>query len=110
MLDHSRPNPKPLVFAIMANKSPVVQVVHGFGQMMLEDDSHPCDGTLGCFIGDRSIMEFNGDTVIQDPEFTTFRENNIIEAVDLKLASDGRIKRMGPVTAFIKGSTRGDNF
>jgi hypothetical protein len=45
-----------LVFAIMANGKPFVQIAHCFRQMALEMEEHTFDGVLGCFLGDRTII------------------------------------------------------
>jgi hypothetical protein len=104
-LDKSRTTPKPLVFAIMANDDDerFVQVVHGFGQMMLEDDSHQCDGTcLGFFLGDRTVewwtfkkgkpssRTWNLSHFATSKSFATYCSG----ATGISL-SDGAIKRMG---------------
>jgi hypothetical protein len=46
-VDGSRPNSKPLAFAIMVNGDPFVQIAHGFAQMTMEAATHPCDGLIG---------------------------------------------------------------
>ena len=100
-------NAKPHVFAMMANDSNMVHVVHSFGQMMLEEEAHPCDGLFGGFLGDRSVMDFDGDCVIQDPEFVTFKDLDELRwSTKVRPASDTTIKNMLPNTPFVKLSTK----
>jgi hypothetical protein len=47
LLDQSKANPKPLVFAILTNADTCIQMAHGFGLLELEANEHPCNGLLG---------------------------------------------------------------
>jgi hypothetical protein len=39
--------------------------------MAPEDETHPYDGSFGgCFLGDHTIVDFHGETIIQEPAFT----------------------------------------
>ena len=69
--DRNRVNPAPLVFAVMANGEPFIQVAHTFGHMAPEDKTRPYDGSFGCFLGDRTVVDFQGETIIQEPAFST---------------------------------------
>jgi hypothetical protein len=93
----------------MANESKVIQVIHGFGKLLLEEDDHQCDGLVGCFLGDRSVLEFNGDVVVQEPEFVTFKETGVMRTITLRPVSEATIKRMTQSTDFVKLGTKGDS-
>jgi hypothetical protein len=56
---------------MIANGEPFVQIIHGFAEMTMESDTHPCDGLLGGFIGDRMVISVDGAQVVQEPPFVT---------------------------------------
>ena len=105
--DRSRAKAKPLVFAVMVNGEPFVQIAHGFGQLALETEDHAFDGVLGCFLGDRIIMSFQGNTVIQEPDFVALRNPNSLRCISTKTAADGAIRRL-QVGDFVSKNVRGD--
>jgi hypothetical protein len=105
--ERSRVKPKPIAFAIMANGEAIVQVAHGFGHLALEQEEHPSEGLFGCFLGDRTVMTLNGETVIQDPEFVVFRDDDAVQAVQLRTAANATIKKMGTLDDFIKSAAKG---
>jgi hypothetical protein len=106
--DRSRAKLTPLVFAIMTNGEPFIQVAHCFGQMALEMEDHSFDGVLGCFLGDRTIMSFSGNLVIQEPDFVALRDTTAIRGISTKPAADGAIRRIGASGDFVKGNARAD--
>jgi hypothetical protein len=92
--DQSHAKAKPLAFAIMVNGEPFVQIAHGFGQMALEMEAHAFNGMLGCFLGNRIIMSFQGNTVIQEPDFVALRNPNSLQCISTKTAADSAIWRI----------------
>jgi hypothetical protein len=72
------------------------------------DKSHHCDGILGCFIGNRTIMAFQGDRFIQDPTFVMLCERTFIDhGFKIKPALDGAIRKMDPTERrIIKGNQK----
>jgi hypothetical protein len=89
-----RPNKKPLAFAMIANGEPFVQIIHGFAEMTMETDTHPCDGLLGGFIGDRMVIALEGAQVVHEPPFVMICEDTFIHSVKVRPASDSAIKKM----------------
>jgi hypothetical protein len=106
--DWSHAKLMPLVFAIMANGEPFIQVAHCFGQMALETEDYAFDGVLGCFLGDCTIMPFQGDLVIQEPDFVALRDTTAIQGISTKPAGDGAIQRIGASGDFVKGNAQAD--
>jgi hypothetical protein len=94
--DRKRINPAPLVLAVVANGEPFIQVAHTFGHMAPEDETHPCDGLFGCFLGDRTFVDFQGETVIHEPVFTTLHELSSISSIRTQPATVKAIKDMDP--------------
>jgi hypothetical protein len=106
--DGSHAKAKPLAFAVMVNGEPFVQIAHGFGQLALEMEDHAFDGVLGCFLGDRIIMSFQGNTVIhQEPDFVVLRNPNSLRCISTTTAADGAIWRL-QVGDFVSKNVRGD--
>jgi hypothetical protein len=102
----TRANLKPLVFAMVTNGDPVIHIAHGFGQLNLDTVGHRLNGKLGCFLGDRTALTLNGETVIQDPDFVLLRDPLALRGVEIKPAADGAIKKMNDNGEFIKGTAR----
>jgi hypothetical protein len=91
--ERSRANPKPLAFAILTQANPHIQIAHGFAQMAMEQDSHPCHGVLGFFLGDRIVTVFQNEAILQDPPFVTMPETLQTE-FRVKPATEGAVKKM----------------
>jgi hypothetical protein len=104
--DRNRVNPAPLVFAVVANGEPFIQVAHAFGHLAPEDETHPCDGLFGCFLGDRTFVDFQGETVIHEPVFTTLHDLSSISGIRTQPATVKAIKGMDPAGAVINGSPK----
>ncbi len=104
--ENGRVNAKPVVFAVIANGTPYVQLAHGFGQVATENDDHEFDGHVGCFFGDRAIAAVNGELVIQDPTFVTLYTTNDVGWRKEKPAPEKAIVAMTADDDFIPGSPR----
>jgi hypothetical protein len=105
--DRSREKAKPLAFAVMVNGKPFVQIAYGFGQLALETEDHTFDGVLGCFLGDRIIMSFQGNTIIQEPDFVALRNPNSLRCISTKTVADSAIRRIR-VGDFVSKNLQGD--
>jgi hypothetical protein len=105
--DQSRVNAKPLAFAVMVNGEPFVQIAPGFRQLALVMEDHVFDGVLGCFQGDIIIMSFQGNTVIQEPDFVALRNPNSLRCISTKTAADSAIWRI-QMGDFVSKNVRGD--
>jgi hypothetical protein len=106
LVERSKANPKPLVFAMLTNGDLGIQLAHGFGILALESDQHPSNGLIGCFIGDRVITNFQGETIVQEPQFVTLMHTDMIEGITTKPAADGAIKKLGMNGGLLKGSPK----
>jgi hypothetical protein len=106
LVERSKANPKPLVFAVITNGDQCIQLAHGFGILALESDQHPSNGLIGCFVGDRVITEFQGETIIQEPQFVTLMDTDMISGITTKPAADGAIKKLGMSGGLLKGSPK----
>lgn len=108
ILQCSKANPKPLVFAFFTSGEQFIQLVHGFGPMALELDDHPCNGDIGCFVRDRQVTEFHGAQLLQEPTFIAMpNDKSNIHYVKIKSAADaGAIKKMGPKDELFTGSVK----
>jgi hypothetical protein len=106
LVERSKANPKPLVFAMLTNGEYCIQMAHGFGILALESDHHPSNGLIGCFVGDRVITDFQGETIIQEPQFVTLMHTDTIEGITTKPAADGTIKKVGMNGGLLKGSPK----
>jgi hypothetical protein len=106
LVERSRAHPKPLVFAMLTNGVPCIQVAHGFGMLALESEQHPCNDLIGCFVGDRIIMEFQGETILQEPQFVTLMDPEAIAGITTRTAADGAIKKLGMTGGLLKGNPR----
>jgi hypothetical protein len=105
--DRSRAKAKPLAFAVMIK--PFVQIAHGFRQMALEVEDHAFNGVLGCFLGDQIIMSFQGNTVIQEPDFVALRNPNSLQGISTKTAADSAIQCIGDQMGdFVNKNVRGN--
>jgi hypothetical protein len=93
--DRSHAKAKPLAFAGMVNGEPFVQIAHGFRQLALETEDHMFDGVFGCFLGDRIIMSFQGNTAIQEPDFVALRKPKSLRGISTKRAAHSAIQRIG---------------
>ena len=103
---NGRVNAKPVVFAVIANGIPYVQLAHGFGQVATENDDHEFDGNVGCFFGDRTIATVNEELVIQEPMFVILEMTNNVGWRKEKLAPEKALLAMTEDDDFIPGSTR----
>ena len=76
--------------------------------MAPEDETHPCDGLFCCFLSDRTVVDFQGETIIQEPVFTTLCDLSAISGiVSTQPAADRAIKNMdSSVATVIKGSPK----
>jgi hypothetical protein len=92
----SHAKPKPIAFAMLTQGDMSIQIAHGFAQMAMEEDSHPCHRLLGFFLGDRIVTTFQNEAVLQDPLFVTIPEAIRTSAVLVKTAVEGTIKKMAP--------------
>ena len=63
-----------------------MQIIHGFAEMTMETDTHPCDGLLGGFIGDRMVIAVEGAQVVVLAPFVTFCEDTFIPSVTSSVA------------------------
>jgi hypothetical protein len=106
LVERSKANPKPLVFAMLTNGEHHIQLAHGFGILALESDQHPSNGLTGCFVGDRVITEFQGETIVQEPQFVTLMHTDMIEGFTAKPAADGAIKKLGRNGGLLKGNPK----
>jgi hypothetical protein len=97
-----------VVFAVVANGEPFIQVEHAFGQLAPEDKTHPYDGLFGCFLGDRTIVDFQGETIIQEPAFTMLCNLSADSGIQTQPAADRVIRKMDSsvVLRIIKGSRK----
>jgi hypothetical protein len=108
--DRNRVNPAPLVFAVVANGERFIQVAHTFGHLSPEDETHPCDGLFGCFLGDRTVVDFQGELVIHEPVFTTLHDLSSISGIRPQPATVKAIQDMDhDGDTFIKGSSKASN-
>jgi hypothetical protein len=71
---------------MIANGEPFMQIIHGFTEMTMETDTHPCDGLLGGFIGDRMVIAVEGAQVVHEPPFVTICEDTFIHSVNSSVA------------------------
>jgi hypothetical protein len=94
--ERSRAKPKPIAFAMLTQGDMSIQIAHGFAQMAMEADSHPCHGLLGFLLGDWIVTTFQNEAVLQDPLFVTIPEAIRTSAVSVKTAAEGTIKKMAP--------------
>jgi hypothetical protein len=106
MLQRGKVSPRPLVFAVLTNGERFIQLAHGFGPMALDSDKHPCNGDLGCFIGDQGVTDFQGTQLLQDPTFVTMPNDMTELFITLKTAADGTIKKMGAKEALLPGNPK----
>jgi hypothetical protein len=78
----------------MGSHSSWLQIIHGFAEMTMETDTHPCDGLLGGFIGDRMVISVDGAQVVHEPPFVMIRADTFLHSVTVRPASDSAIKKM----------------
>jgi hypothetical protein len=90
----------------MTNGEATIRIAHGFGQLALNTAGHTLEGKLGCFLGDRTVTTFNGEDVVQDPDFVVLKDPTDIRSIGVKPANDGSIKKMTDNGELLKGNAR----
>jgi hypothetical protein len=75
--EQHRKTQHPTVFAVMMPTSNVIQLAHGFEEIVLDEGAnHAADGKIGFFMGDQVTVTIGGAVHQQDPLFVMVRRFN----------------------------------
>lgn len=104
--ERSKANPKPLVFAVITQRRNLHSAGPRFWHHSIGYGSTPKQWPARGFLGDRVITEFQGKTIIQEPQFVMLLDKELITGVPTKSVADGAIKKLGKNGGLLKGSPK----
>ena len=86
--NHHHPSHPPALFAMVASKSTIVKVVHGFATNIVQDKHHHANRCMGLFISDHIAAQVENGWHLQNPLLlaTTHDWDTLLRSYDGSLA------------------------